>query len=166
MTDPDGGAAKPVVRDQAVSGPGPDRGTLRFGGAAAAPGIGNGHGDQLRRGEVLFLGERASSLVKKFGALAPFQGMTTWFSEEAVSWARRVGKAMQRRDELVHRPPVFAYSGDIEGGDSGRLAWHRSRRSHKVEYFDETALFGLVDELAELEHEAANKLVWASGRAL
>jgi hypothetical protein len=35
-----------------------------------------------------------------------------------------------------------------------------------VEYFDETALFGLVDELAELEHEAANKLVWASGRAL
>lgn len=64
-------------------------------------------------GEALFLGERASSLVKKSNALAPFQGMPRWFSAEAVEWARRVGKAIERRDELVHRPPVFAYSSHI-----------------------------------------------------
>jgi len=111
-------------------------------------------------GEALFLGERASSLVNKFKALAPFQGVPRWFSEEAVGWARRVGKAIELRDELVHRPPVFAHSGDIEDGDAGRLAWNRSRRSHEVKVFDETALFELVDTLAELEREAANKLFW------
>jgi hypothetical protein len=111
-------------------------------------------------GEAMFLGERASSLIKKFSALSLFQGIPTWFSEEAVGWARRVGKAIEKRDALVHRPPVFAYSGDIEDGDAGRLAWNRSRRSQKVEDFDETVLLELVDELAELEHEAANKLIW------
>jgi hypothetical protein len=112
-------------------------------------------------GEALFLGERASSLVKKFNALASFQGVPRWFSEEAVGWAKRVSKAIEQRDALVHRPPVFAYSGDIEDGDAGRLAWNRSRRSHKVEDFDETVLFELVDELAELEREAGNKLIWS-----
>jgi hypothetical protein len=114
-------------------------------------------------GEALFLGDRASSHVRRIKDMGKFADMPKWFTEDAVGWAIRVGNAVEARDDLLHRAPVML-SGDDE--DAEPLAgWGRARRSHRPEAIDNDRLLELVDRLAALQAEAMHKLFWGEWEA-
>lgn len=109
-------------------------------------------------GEALFLGDRASTLVARIRELGKFEDMPRWFSEEAVDWAKRVSKAIDQRDALLHRAPVVLHSGDED--DDRVLRWSRARRAHEAMPVDDVQLMNLVELLVGLEGEGIHKLFW------
>jgi hypothetical protein len=109
-------------------------------------------------GEALFLGDRASNLVARIKELGKFGDMPKWFSDEAIDWAKRVSKAIEVRDDLLHRAPVLLYRDeeDVERV----VGWNRARRAHKPLPIDDDRLLKVVELLAELQGEAMGKLFW------
>jgi hypothetical protein len=89
--------------------------------------LGQVMGTSESAGEALFLGDRASNLVARIKELGKFGDMPKWFSDEAIDWAKRVSRAIEVRDDLLHRAPVLLYRDEED--DERVVGWNRARRA-------------------------------------
>ena len=108
---------------------------------------------------ALFLGDRYYKMHRRLLGLAEIRGLPgeKWIAE-AIAWSKRVNKLIEDRDALLHRAPIYLFSGDPDENEDGpRLGWQPARRNQSLEYVDGAKMLQLVVEMHNAFKEGERK---------
>ena len=101
--------------------------------------------------DAVFLGSRVNDLKGRLVNLAALEGVPEWMPV-AVAWARRAANADERRNKLVHRPPVI-----VMGGAGPLPGMSAARRDQATEVIT-TQAWDLLRELEAVRRDGFDVL--------
>lgn len=109
-------------------------------------------------GEALFLGDPANRMVERLEALREFQNLPGWVPE-AHDWAKRVRAAIEERNKIVHRSPVYLTGIDEDLEPMlGLMPARRRQQPIPVDEAHVNSLLEIIRRLAALASEATYNL--------